>query len=92
MDSQMTKQKQPAGEKEKPAENLEFVKRLKTLRQSLDLTLDTASRLTKIAAPKGDGISRVTMSRYENGDFSPGLREPRILSMAFRMPLAWLAY
>lgn len=88
----MTKPKQPAADKEKPAENLEFGKRLKTLRQRHDLTLDAASKLTKLADPKGDGISRVTMSRYENGDYSPGLRELRILSTAFRVPLSWLAY
>lgn len=88
----MTNPKQNAGEKEKPAENIEFGKRLKSLRQQRELTLDAASRLTRLADPKGDGISRVTMSRYENGDFSPGLRELRILSTSFRVPLSYLAY
>lgn len=78
--------------KTKPAENIEFGNNLRRLRQNLDLTLDAMSRLTKLVDPAGVGISRVALSRYENGDSLPGLRELKILSHSTRFPLASIVY
>ncbi len=76
----------------KPAEALEFGNILRRVRQSLDLTLDAMSRLTKLVDPAGTGISRVALSRYENGDSLPGLRELKVISHSTRMPLSFLVY
>lgn len=65
---------------------------LKSSRQRFDLTLEQLSRLTKEIDPSGVGISRVALSRYENGSSLPGLRELRLLSFALRRPLSLLAY
>jgi len=65
---------------------------LKSCRQDHDLTLEQLSRLTKEIDPTGAGISRVALSRYENGSSLPGLRELRLLSFALRRPLSLLAY
>lgn len=37
-------------------------------------------------------MSRVALSRYENGASLPGLRELRLISFATRRPLAFLFY
>lgn len=73
-------------------ENIEFGKRIKSHRQHLELTLDEFSRLTKLIDPNGEGISRVSLSRYENGTYAPGLRELKILSQSLRCPLSSLVY
>jgi transcriptional regulator with XRE-family HTH domain len=65
---------------------------LKSSRQRHELTLEQLSRLTKEIDPSGVGISRVALSRYENGSSLPGLRELRLLSFALRRPLSLLAY
>lgn len=65
---------------------------LKSSRQRFDLTLEQLSRLTKEIDPSSVGISRVALSRYENGSSLPGLRELRLLSFSLRRPLALLAY
>lgn len=65
---------------------------LRSSRQTRDLTLEQLSRLTKEIDPTGAGISRVALSRYENGSSLPGLRELRLLSFALRRPLSVLAY
>lgn len=65
---------------------------LKNSRQKRDLTLEQLSNLTKKIDPTGAGISRVSLSRYENGDSLPGLRELRLISFATRRPLSVLVY
>jgi len=69
-----------------------FAKRLKTARQSRELTLEQLSALTKEVDPSGTGVSRVALSRYENGSTLPGLRELRLISFAVRRPLSVLVY
>lgn len=69
-----------------------FARHLKSARQRHDLTLEQLSRLTKEVDPTGTGISRVALSRYENGASLPGLRELRLISFATRRPLAFLFY
>ena len=65
---------------------------LKALRVNRGLTLEQLSALTKMIDPSGTGVSRVSLSRYENGDSLPGLRELRLLSFAVRRPLSALVY
>lgn len=69
-----------------------FAYHLKSNRQRLDLTLDQFSILTKEIDPKGEGISKMTLSRYETGATLPGLRELKIISFALRKPVAALIY
>lgn len=69
-----------------------LVEILKSSRQGRKLTLEQLSRLTKEIDPAGTGVSRVALSRYENGSSLPGLRELRLLSFALRKPLSILAY
>lgn len=64
---------------------------LKMLRQETGLTLEALSLVTKGVDPEGKGISRVSLSRYETGS-EPGLRELKILSWAYRKPIAYLVY
>ena len=73
-------------------ENVEFGKRVKSRRQALELTLDEFSRLTKLIDPSGEGISRVSLSRYENGTYAPGLRELKVLAKSLRCTLSELVY
>ena len=65
--------------------------RLKQFRQRAGLTLEALSLVTKGVDPEGKGISRVSLSRYESGA-EPGLRELKILSWAFRKPIAVIVY
>jgi len=65
--------------------------RLKWLRQDSGLTLEALSLVTKGVDPDGKGISRVSLSRYESSS-EPALREIKILSWAFRRPLAFIVY
>lgn len=65
---------------------------LKRARQKRGLTLDELSMLTKEIDPLEEGVSRVALSRYENGASLPGLRELRLLSFALRYPLSYLVY
>ena len=67
-------------------------RRLKTARQTRELTLEQLSALTKEVDPSGTGVSRVALSRYENGSSLPGLRELRLISFAVRFPLSTLIY
>lgn len=69
-----------------------FAHSLKNARQGKKLTLEQLSSLTKKIDPTGAGISRVSLSRYENGDSLPGLRELRLISFATRRPLSLLVY
>jgi transcriptional regulator with XRE-family HTH domain len=70
----------------------QFGGRLKIIRQLMKLTLDQFSLLTKEIDPKGEGISKMTLSRYETSATLPGLRELVVLSFATRKPVAVLLY
>lgn len=73
-------------------DDTKVVSYLKSARAHHDLTLEQLSRLTKEIDPAGAGVSRVALSRYENGASLPGLRELRLISFATRRPLAFLFY
>lgn len=70
----------------------DFGKRLLGVRQHRDLTLEQLSRLTKLLDQEEKGVSRVALSRYENGTYQPGLRELKLLSWSLRWPLSSLVY
>jgi transcriptional regulator with XRE-family HTH domain len=65
---------------------------IKSWRQKRGLTMEQLSALTKAIDPAALGVSRVSLSRYENGDSLPGLRELRLISFAIRCPLSLLIY
>lgn len=87
----MTKN-QTTAQKKALIENIEFGDNLKRARQVRNLTLDALSRLTKLVDPNGEGVSRVSLSRYENGTNAPGLRELKILSQSLKFPLSLFVY
>lgn len=66
--------------------------RLKKLREGFSWTLGELSEATKQLDPTGDGISKVSVSRYENGDSYPGYREIKLLAQAFAVPVSSLFY
>ncbi|MHA7599651.1 helix-turn-helix domain-containing protein [Alicycliphilus sp. T452] len=66
--------------------------RLRKLREGISWTLGELSEVTKHLDPSGDGVSKVSISRYENGDSFPGYREIKLLAQAFAVPVASLFY
>ncbi len=66
--------------------------RVRGIRESLALTHDGLSNLTKISDVEGRGISRTTIRGYELGTYKPGTRELRILSLALRKSPSWLLF
>ncbi len=66
--------------------------RLKKLREGFSWTLGELSQATKNLDQSGDGISKVSISRYENGDSYPGYREIGLLAQAFAIPVSTLFY
>lgn len=66
--------------------------RLRKLREGISWTLGELSEVTKHLDPSGDGVSKVSISRYENGDSFPGYREIKLLAQAFAVPVASFFY
>lgn len=73
-------------------EKMELGKRIKRLREDHIYTLEQLSQITKDIDPLGVGISKVSISRYENGDSYPGYREIRLIAQAFAMPITTFFY
>lgn len=67
-------------------------RRLKGLRESFSWTLSDLSFATKQVDPEKEGVSKVSISRYENGDSFPGYREIRLLAQAFGVSITFLFY
>lgn len=65
---------------------------MRKYRERLGVTHEQLSQLTKALDPKGEGVSRVALSRYETGAALPGLRELRLIAVALRCPLSVLVY
>lgn len=55
-------------------------RRLKGLRENFSWTLSEISQATKQIDPEKEGVSKVSISRYENGDSFPGYREIKLLA------------
>lgn len=72
--------------------NEHFASSMKERRQARSLTHEQLSQLTKAVDPRGEGISRVALSRYETGASLPGLRELRLLAIALRSSLSQFVY
>lgn len=70
----------------------ELGSRVRSIRESLGLTHDGLSNLTKLSDAEGRGISRTTIRGYELGTYKPGAREIRILSLALRKSPSWLLF
>ena len=66
--------------------------RLKGLREGLSWTLGELSQATKHIDPMSEGISKVSISRYENGDSYPGYREIKLLAQALGVSITFLFY
>jgi transcriptional regulator with XRE-family HTH domain len=67
-------------------------RRLKGLRESLSWTLGEVSQATKQIDPEKEGVSKVSISRYENGDSFPGYREIKLLAQAFGVSISFVFY
>ena len=81
-------QLKPSGSTEKHA----LGKRIKSLRENGTWTLGELSDATKRIDPEGEGVSKVSISRYENGDSFPGFRELKLLSQALGASITFLFY
>lgn len=66
--------------------------RLKGLREKFSWTLSELSQTTTQVDPLGDGVSKVSLSRYENGDSYPGYREIKLIAQAFGVSVSYLFY
>jgi transcriptional regulator with XRE-family HTH domain len=67
-------------------------RRLKGLRESFSWTLGELSQATKHIDPDKEGVSKVSISRYENGDSFPGYREIKLIAQAFGVSITFLFY
>ena len=67
-------------------------KRIRGLRDGYGWTLDELSQRTKQVDLDGEGVSKVSISRYENGDSVPGYREIKLLSQALATTVTNLFY
>lgn len=66
--------------------------RIRHARNSLVLSVEALSRLTKEYDSGGSGLSPTSISRYESGDALPGLREFRLIAESLEVPITWLLY
>jgi transcriptional regulator with XRE-family HTH domain len=66
--------------------------RLRALRDGLNWTLAELSQATKQLDPQKEGISTVSISRYENADSYPGYRELKLFAQAFAEPIDVIFY
>ena len=66
--------------------------RLKGLREKFSWTLSELSKTTTQVDQLGDGVSKVSLSRYENGDSYPGYREIKLIAQAFGVSVIYLFY
>lgn len=72
-------------------DSINFSERLRQVRAVRGLTLKELSLITKAVDSTGQGVSTVSISRYESGA-EPGLRELRLLSLALRMSISYFVY
>jgi transcriptional regulator with XRE-family HTH domain len=71
---------------------LEVGKRIKHLREEYDWTLDELSQATKHIDHLNVGVSKVSISRYENGDTYPGYREIKLIALALAKSVNYFFY
>jgi transcriptional regulator with XRE-family HTH domain len=73
-------------------DKLEVGKRIKHLREEYDWTLDELSQATKHIDHLKVGVSKVSISRYENGDTYPGYREIKLIALALAKSVNYFFY
>jgi transcriptional regulator with XRE-family HTH domain len=73
-------------------DKLEVGKRIKHLREEYDWTLDELSQATKHIDHFKVGVSKVSISRYENGDTYPGYREIKLIALALAKSVNYFFY
>lgn len=81
-----------APESSKDPEKAAVGDRLRKLRSTYGWTLGELSQRTQQIDPDGTGVSKVSISRYENADSLPGFREIKLLCLALGVPVNKLFY
>src|ERR1700740_1616985 len=74
------------------AEKAEVGRRIKQQRERHRWTLDELSQATKQIDPQQQGVSKVSISRYENADSYPGYREIKLIAQALGEPITHFFY
>ncbi|NHZ83799.1 helix-turn-helix domain-containing protein [Massilia sp. CCM 8695] len=74
------------------ADKLEVGRRIKQHRERHRWTLDELSQATKHVDPQQAGVSKVSISRYENADSYPGYREIKLIAQALGEPITHFFY
>jgi transcriptional regulator with XRE-family HTH domain len=83
----------PAAEQDSPdADKAEVGRRIKQQRERHGWTLDELSQATKQIDPQQQGVSKVSISRYENADSYPGYREIKLIAQALSEPITHFFY
>jgi transcriptional regulator with XRE-family HTH domain len=67
-------------------------RRIKQARERHRWTLDELSQATKQIDPQQQGVSKVSISRYENADSYPGYREIKLIAQALGEPVTYFFY
>ncbi len=73
-------------------DKLEVGRRIKQQRERHRWTLDELSQATKQIDPQQAGVSKVSISRYENADSYPGYREIKLIAQALGEPITSFFY
>ena len=81
-----------APESTKDPEKVALGDRLRKLRSTYGWTLGELSQRTQQIDNDGTGVSKVSISRYENADSLPGFREIKLLCLALGVPVNTLFY
>lgn len=79
-------------ESTKDPEKVAVGERLRKLRSAYGWTLGNLAERTQQIDPSGAGVSKVSISRYENGDSLPGYREIKLLSQALAVTVSTIFY
>lgn len=74
------------------ADKEEVGRRIKQARERHRWTLDELSQATKQIDPQQQGVSKVSISRYENADTYPGYREIKLIAQALGEPITTFFY
>ena len=79
-------------EPETDADKEDVGRRIKQARERHRWTLDELSQATKQIDPQQAGVSKVSISRYENADSYPGYREIKLIAQALGEPVTYFFY
>jgi transcriptional regulator with XRE-family HTH domain len=82
----------PSASEQDDTEKAEVGRRIKQQRERHRWTLDELSQATKQIDPQQQGVSKVSISRYENADSYPGYREIKLIAQALSEPISHFFY